>query len=244
MKRQLLFLTIILQGTIAFGQSKEQKKTEKWINKKDIRLNNPTTPDGFERQADCKGRPIYRKESNDTITLMTWGGSIAEDLKTFKKSTQEEGFNVFRYPSEVQKNGTVIVNRLTKYTFIWRNDTLYLLDDYNEAASKAQLKLMEDHFAKKISSEEYRRKLEEFDKSKYPYTPKFKIIYFKGIFNDNVRYEFSEKENFRMESVSLVDRWTENGTTFFEINLDTHTKGRHGFSEDMKHLERNNCRKK
>jgi hypothetical protein len=244
MKRQLIFLTIILQATITFGQSKEQKKTEKWLVKKDIQLNNPETPEGFERQSDCKGRPIYRKESADTIVLMTWGGSIAEDLKTFKKSTKEEGFNVLRYPSEVQKNGTVIVNRMTEYTFIWRNDTLYLLDDYNESASKAHLKLMEDHFAMKISTEEYQRQLEEFDASKYPFTPKFKIVYFKGIFKDSDNYEFSETENFRKESVSLVDKWTENGQTYFEINLDTHTNGRHRFSEDMEHLERNNCRKK
>lgn len=244
MKRQLIFLTIILQATITLGQSKEQKKTEKWLNKKEIQLNNPETPEGFERQTDCKGRPIYRKESADTITLMTWGGSIAEDLKTFKKTTQESGFNIYRFPSEVQKNGTVIVHRMSESTFIWRNDTLYLLDTYNEAAAKAHLKIMEDHFAKKISTEEYRRQLESFDDSKYPFTPKFKIIYYKGIFNDSDRYEFSEKENFRMESVSLVEMWTESGTTYLEINLDTHTNGRHRFSEDMKHLERNNCRKK
>tara|TARA_Y100000589_G_scaffold332344_1_gene392087 strand:- start:55116 stop:55850 length:735 start_codon:yes stop_codon:yes gene_type:complete len=244
MKRQLIFLTIILQATITLGQTKEQKKTEKWLNKKGIQLNTPKTPEGFERQTDCKGRPIYRKESADTITLITWNGSIAEDLKKFKKTTQEPGFNIYKYPSEVQKNGTVIVNRMSESKFIWRNDTLYLLDTYNEAAAKAQLKLMEDNFAKKISTEEYRRNLESFDESKYPFKPKFKIIYYKGIFKDSYRYKFSKKENFRMESVSLVEMWTENGRTFYEINLDTHTNGRYRFSEDMKYLERNNCRKK
>jgi len=211
------------------AQTKVHNKTEKWIDKKEIELNNPITPEGFERQTDCKGRPMYRRESSDTIELFTWGGSIAEDLKTFKKSTKDKDFNVYRYPSEIQKNGTVIVHRISKRTFIWKNDTLYLLDDYNQAAAKAQLNLMEDHFAKKISTEEYRKKLEEFDESKYPFTPKFKIIYFKGIFDQDNRYDFSEEENFRKESVSLIAKWSENETTYFEINLDTHTNGRHRF---------------
>ena len=132
---------------------------------------------------------------------------------------------------------------MSKHTFIWQNDTLYLLDDYNQAAAKAQLKLMEDHFAKKISTEEYSKKLKEVDESKYPFTPKFKVIYFKGIFDNGDKYDFSENENFRKESVALIDKWTENGTIYYEINLETHTNGRHKFSEEMKMLERNNCRK-
>ena len=244
MKRVTIIFIFILQSTISFAQTEELKQTEKWIVKNDIELNSPLTPIGFERKTDCKEQPIYRKNISDTIVLYTWGGSIAEDLDKFKLTTQEEGFNIYRYPTKIQKNGTVIVNRMSQHEFIWRNDTLYLLDDYNEAASKARLKLMKDRFADKISKDQYEKELKEFDESKYPFTPKFKIIYFTGIFDNSIYYVFAEKENFRQEKVELIDKWMENGKMYYEINLDTYTNGRYRFTDDLTEIERNNCRKK
>src|SRR5690606_28097118 len=148
-------------------------------------------------------RPMYRKDNGDTIILYTWGGSIAEDLKTFKKSTNQVGFNIYRYPVKVQNNGTVVVNRMAKQTYVWRSDTLYLLDEYNKSAADAHSKLTNAHWAKEISTEEYKKKLKEFDESKFPYEPQFKIIYFKGIFEKGKSYQFVETENFRSETVEL-----------------------------------------
>ena len=61
---------------------------------------------------------------------------------------------------------------MSKHTFIWQNDTLYLLDDYNQAAAKL---IRGRPFRKKISTEEYSKKLKEVDESKYPFTPKFEV---------------------------------------------------------------------
>jgi hypothetical protein len=241
MRKLILFITI-LQWTFCFSQSNEQKKTQKWIDKMEIQLNNPITPEGYIRQSDCKEQPIYRKEISDTIILYTWGGSIAEDLKTFKETTIEEGFNVYRYPSKVQSNGTVVVTRMSKDVFVWRNDSLYLLDSYNETASEAFIQIMKDHSAKKITTEEYKQKMENFDDNNYLYTPKFKVIYFNGIFENSESYKFAQNQNFREEAVILKSKWTSNGITYIEFNLDTHTNGRYRIATNLSWIESNNCK--
>ncbi len=244
MKKQVLLITIILSSTISFAQSGNQQETEKWIKKEDIELNNPVPPIGFSLEYDCKGYPIYRKDIADTIIIFCYNGAIAEDLKTFQKTVKETGFNSFRYPTKVQSNGTVIVNKISKNVFVWRKDTLFLLDEYNDAFAKEQLKLMDKFLSKKITRQEYEKSIENLDESNYPFAPQFKIIYFKGIFDNEDYYRFTTDQNFRNEGVQLVSKWTENGKIYYEINLKTYTNGRYRFSEDMRILERNNCRKK
>ncbi len=78
-----------------------------------------------------------------------------------------------------------------------------------------------------------KQKLKEFDKSQHLYSPKFKTIYFKGIFENDNAYLFKHHQNFRNEKVNLINKWSENGKIHYEINLHTHTDGRYRFSEDM-----------
>ncbi len=243
-KNYIVIFIIIVHSGISLAQTNEQRKTKKWLEKNNIALNMPITPSGFYRQTDCKGNPIYRKELSDTIILYNWNGSIVEELEPFKKTTKKVGFNTYQYPIEILGNGTILVNLMSKREFIWRNDTLYFLDDFNEDGVIAHIKYMDEVYYEGISMDEYEKKLKEFDISKYPYTPKFKIIYFKGIFDNSNFYEFSEKENFRKEKVVFIAKWNEGGKTIYEINLDTHTNGRYRFTDDMSKIEENNCRKK
>lgn len=210
--------------------------------KKGINLTNPNTPKDFDKFIDCKSRPSYIRHSGDTIFLYSWNGSSAQTLKEFKKTTKDNGFNTYNYPSLVQGNGTVIVNKLSLRIFIWRNDTLYMFDDYNSDLAAAEMTIMFEYFDKKISKKEYETKMKNLDRSKYPFTPKFKTIFFKGIFdNDNI-YIFSHDQNFKEESVEFIKKYEENNVNYIEINLKTYTDGRFRFSDDLKHIERNNCK--
>ena len=199
-------------------------------------------PLGFDKFFDCESRPAYIKHSGDTILLYSWNGSIAKTLKEFKKVSKQKDFNVLTYPSEVQSNGTVITNSIALRIFLWRSDTLYLFDDYNLELSRAQMAIMFDYFDNKITEKEYKTQMKKIDISKYPFAPSFKAIYFTGIFDNGETFQFDSIQNFRKESVRLVKRWNKNGTNYFEINLNTHTNGRHRFSADLKHLERTNCK--
>ncbi len=74
-------MVAIAQSVIVIAQTKEQKKIGKYFASNNIILNSPTTPTDFDRYTDCKGKPIYRKDSAETIIIYAWGGSVAEDIE-------------------------------------------------------------------------------------------------------------------------------------------------------------------
>lgn len=240
MKHRILLITLFFLSTFCVGQTPEQEKLDKWLSKHDIELNKPVAPSGFIQTTDCKSRPLYRMNRGDTIVLYHAGSSIAQDLKTFKKTVTDPDYNVFIFPSKTQNNGTVIVNHLIKSTFIWRNDTLYLGDDYNKNASEATGKALSDFLNKRITQEEYRT----IASSYVPMKERFKVIYYTGLFSAGRNYQFTEAQNFRKESIVLVNRWLDGELRMSEVNLKTHTNGRYRFSGDMSILETTNCYEK
>jgi len=226
---------------LSIGQDPPKLKIDKWMEKNRIKLNAPVPPAGFTFFYDCRMKPAYRRVSGDTITLYTWGGNLAERLDTFKETFKSPDFNVFRYPSKTQTNETVIVERLTRRDFLWRNDTLYVLDSYNKERATRSLKLMEDHWAKNLSDEEYEAQMKDLDGQDFGFVSKYKAIYFTGIFDNGKSYTFSVSQNFRLETVHWTGASFSEGKKIFEIKLDTHTDGRYRFSEDMMMLETANC---
>lgn len=242
MKQILLVHFLLYISTQCLSQTVEKTMVENWVKNRNIYLNNPTAPIGYTRTTDCDERPVYRKNYGDSISLFTWAGGIAMDTIMLKAAILDSGFNIYTYPSEVQDNGTVFINWMKERTYLWRNDTLYLLDDYNSDAAKLGLKSLEDLRSHKITSEEFGRILDELHSDKYPEVPHFKIIYFKGIFNGGPSYQFTKNENYLEETVTLNAKWTEDGVDYIEINLKTHTQGRHRFSSNLEILELSNCR--
>lgn len=236
-----LSFALLALSTVLVGQEPPKLKIDKWIDQKGITMNSPIAPAGFTSFLDCQMRPAYRRVSGDTITLYTWGGSIAEDLETFKKSVASPDFNVFRYPTKTQTIETVVVVRMGRRDFIWRHDTLYVLDSYNKERATRSLKLMEDHWAKTLTDEEYEKQMKELEGQNFGFVPQYKAIYFTGIFDKMRSYTFGPTENFRGETVHWTGASFSEGKKIFEINLDTHTDGRYRFSEDMMMLETANC---
>jgi hypothetical protein len=186
-------------------------------------------------------KPAYRQDSGDTITLYTYDGSIAEDLKTFKETAKSKDFNIFRYPTATQDNETVIVVKMGRSDFIWRNDTLYVLDSYNAERNTQAIKVMEEHWAGTLNDNEYGSRMKELEGEDFGFKPRYKAIYFTGIFNENHSYTFPATENFRHETVSWTGASFMQGKKYFEINLVTNHDGRYRFSEDMNVLETTNC---
>ena len=241
MHRIQLIISLLLCSIISQAQSALQEQTEKWMKDNHIKLNNPTVPEGFIQFRDCKSNLNYKRVSGDSIFLFSQGGAIAEELETFKQSTREPNFNSLRYPYSIQRNGTVVVISFKLHKFIWRNDTLYLYDDFNSDANEAFLQIMKDYSAKIISEEAYKKQLKEFDQTKYPVYPKLKAIYFNEIFKNSSSYTFNKDQNFRKETVYLVKRDNEGRKEILEINLDTHSNGRYRFSSDLAIIEAVNC---
>jgi len=240
MKHCIPLLLFALTAITSIGQTAEQKKLDKWLAKHNIELNNPKAPEGFIQTTDCKSRPLYRQNKGDTIILYHGGSSIAQDLKTFKETLKDPNYGTLIYASKTQKNGTLIVHHFIKSRFIWRNDTLYIGDTYNEKASEETIKALDDFLNKRITSNEYG----EIASSYKPSKERFKVIYYRGLFSSKTKYQFTQEENFRKESITLIDRWIDEEKLVLQVNLKTNTNGRYTFNSDMTLLETTHCNQK
>ncbi|RYM35736.1 hypothetical protein ERX46_01710 [Brumimicrobium glaciale] len=241
MKTIILTLVIILNSIFIIAQNKNQLELENWIKSNGIEFNKTTREIGFEPFTDCKNRPAYRKVIGDTIIVRSWGGSVAENLETFKKTALAPDFYIKKYATKVQKNATVVVSFLVDDIFIWRNDTLYLFDTSNLEKSRESITLMEKKWRKEINEGKYEKELKKLERKEYGFVPKFKAIYYSGIFEDKNGYRFLEHENFREELVLLIKRGNENGKEVIHFQLITHTNGWYRISTDLSQLENTRC---
>src|SRR5690606_19959641 len=183
----------------------------------------------------------YRKIIGDTIIIYSRGGSIAEDIESLNESIKDKRFNIYRYPKKTQNNGTIIIQEMRKWTFLARNDTLYLLDEYDERKSEEHIKIMDSFLKGKITESEFRKKVDKNELKDFGFKPKFKVIYFKGIFDKSNSYTFKVNQNFRKENVTLLKSWKEKDKTYYKINLETWTAGKYVISEDFEFINTEIC---
>ena len=242
MKKHVIILILTISSTFSFAQDMRLKNLEKWIEKNNIVFNSPTCPEGFEYFQNCNEIHAYRKIIGDTIIVYSRGGSIAEDIEALNKSIQEERFNIYSYPKEIQNNGTIIIQKMRKWTFLSRNDTLYLLDNYDKRKRIENSKILSAFLTGEISETEFNKQTKDNESKDFGFVPKFKMIYFKGIFDKKNNYKFNVNQNFREEDVTLLKSWNENDKTYYKINLKTWTAGKFVISEDFEFINTEICK--
>ncbi|TNJ40922.1 hypothetical protein KFZ70_15040 [Tamlana fucoidanivorans] len=242
MKNHILTL-IFLKVSFASLAQKQTPELDNWIKTNNIEFNNPNAPNGFEHFLNCDKIHAYRKTIGDTIIIYSRGSSIAENIEQLKKSIKKREFNVYRYPAYKQSNGTIVMQNLRKWTFLRRNDSLYLLDTNNDKKIKSHTQISMDFMTKKINKEEFLKKVAENDKKDFGFQPKFKLIYWNGIFDQTNQHTFNKKENFRQEKVQLIKQWVKNDQIFYKIKLETNTAGDYTFSEDFSFINTEICEK-
>jgi len=242
MIKKLTFILGLLFTQCNHGQFWKYHELKALIKENKIELNNPNQIEGFTRYIDCDSNFAYKKTIKDTIVFYTWSIEIAQTIDEFKKTIKDSTFNKFIYPEYVQDNGTVVVVYLEKKEFIYRNDTLYLLDTFNDELSKAGGKLFKELTKRNTPTDSFEYYYNNLKKQYTDFKPRFKTVYFKGIFDKGDKYSFPSNLNFREETVLLEETWIQDGTKCFKIHLTpTHDSGIYTFSEDMKFIDYENC---
>lgn len=237
------FLAIVLIS--CSNSSKESIKKEiDHCEKIDIELNNPTPPDGYRRYFDCDSNAVYKFIHEDTIRIYSWAGSFAVDEKEMSSLQLEDDFNMFRYPKLKQKNGTYLMVVLELTEFLFRNDTLYLLDTYNDVQVEKMLEINSQMMNGEISKIEYENKISEVSKQDFGFIPMYKAIYYVGIFDKESFIVLPNQINHRGESVTLVSKWKKNGKDYYEIVLHSERTSDQLFifNEDMSYLDLEGCK--
>lgn len=242
MRQVIIILILYFSFYNCLAQKNNVRELNTWIKENNVKFGSPTTPKGYIRFLDCGEIIAFKKKIGDTLVIYSRSHTIAEDIKKLSKSILDKDWNVLRYPKKIQKNQTILIQNMRKHTFLIKSDTIYLLDEYDKKKSDTYLKILKRYFDNKITKEKFKRLAQENETKDYGYTPKFKIIYFKGIFYKSNTYSFSKKENFRKEYVSLINSWIENEIKYFEINLNTHTAGKYVISEDFIFINTETCK--
>lgn len=240
MKRYCFLLALLALMKISKGQVYE--KTMNWVQQNNIELNNPKPPAGFIRSFSCDSSAVYKKRIGDTIIFYNWTHTIAETLPEFIEIYKRPEYNITKYPKKVQKNGTIIVVTLRADTFIYRNDSLYLLDEDRDYFVTQFIENMELLQKKQIDSVTFENRMKEaklIDERDYP--PKFKLIFHKKLFKKSNSILLKKDVNFKEERVELVRKWKQNGKRCYEINLHQDRDGRYIFNSDMIFLDWENC---
>lgn len=98
------------------------------------------------------------------------------------------------------------MTRLEKHVFLWRKDTLFMWDNFNYQKLEDELGILDAFSKKELTKSQYRDRIQSLAQKHYNVEPKFKVIYFDGIFNEGNKYIFTEKLNFRREVVELRQR--------------------------------------
>lgn len=238
----LIVISILFLSTININaQEKSDKELKKWMKENNIVFNSPFTPDGFTRFLDCDNVFAFKKEIGDTLIIYSRGGSIAENIDELNESVKDPIWNSLRYPKYSQNNGTIVIQIMRKRVFLINKDTLYLLDVYDDLKAAEHLKLTKKLIEKNITISEFEKLALENSTKDYGFVPKFKAIYFTGIFNKSEHYQFSKDKNFREESVYLINAWNDDEKEYFEINLETNTAGKFIISEDFDFINTEKC---
>lgn len=206
MNKWIFFFLIMVVCQNLSSQTRDYMQTKEWLDQHNIELNQPKGIEGFDHFVDCDSNHSFRKIVGDTIILYSKGGSAPKSLSEFKELILHQSYNVTRYPSLIQKNGTILMTNLDKLVFIWRNDTLYLWDDTNYEKQEDFMVLQKRYSTQEINFTEFKTRVEDLEHKEYNnYSPRFKVIYFKGIFINNVTYTFSQELNFKKETVKLIN---------------------------------------
>jgi|GEM_PF-1117896 len=222
-------------------QNDRERETAAWLVANNITFDNPRCPEGFEYFQNCPEKHAYRMIKGDTIIIYSSGGGMQYNLRRLKEAFAKKDFNVFEYPIDNQGDGNVYVQFMQKRTFLLRNDSLYLYDEYDKKKETALMKYMNSNPREKFSDAEIQAELKKIADQDYGYTPKFKLIYFKGIFSNGSTYQFSKSQNFREESVSLKSEWTDGDKRYNKINLKTYTAGTYIIADDFSFINTDKC---
>ncbi|MDR2271906.1 MAG: hypothetical protein LBF27_13460 [Sphingobacterium sp.] len=222
-------------------QNDLEKETAAWLAANKISFDNPQCPEGFEYFQNCPEKHAYRMIKGDTIIIYSSGGGMQYNLRRLKEAFAQKDFNIFEYPIYNQGDGNVYVQFMRKRTFLLRNDSLYLYDDYDKKKEAAIMKYLNSNPREKFSDAEIQTELKKIEAQDYGYTPQFKLIYFKGIFNNGSTYQFSKSQNFREESVSLKSEWTDGHKRYYKINLKTYTAGTFIIADDFSFINTDKC---
>jgi hypothetical protein len=184
MKIRLLILILVTANILHAQNSLKLDSTIDFIREKEIKLNTVTPPAGFSVYYNCDSLLFMKGTFGDTIKIWTPATEWYQDLEKFKEIIKNERFGKTQFAKSIDNDGRIYVSSYHQTEFIYRNDSLFQIENSNSTPSEPLTELFSDFFSKKIDKKTFETRLDSLrliEKRQAVYTPK--LIFAKTMFH-------------------------------------------------------------
>jgi hypothetical protein len=212
-----------------------------------IVLNTLTPPYGYSVYYNCDSMLFIRGDFSDTIKIWTVGLEWAYTLSQFKDLTLTPSYRKNVFAKSLMSDGRILVDTYTETQFIFRNDSLYQIEDtvslpqeYFDLTVKNTLGLIPDAVVKPLKDS-----IESLYKDRHIYVPK--LIFTKGMFKPGkTKVKLSKKVNYMQDEIELESQWIEGQKKCYVIRINNRFKGEktsyaYAIDEDLKFIWWQGC---
>ena len=239
----ILFSTRTLsQDSIAFIATRDYFKANS------IALNTIKPREGYVVYYNCDSMLFVRGDFSDTIKIWTPGIEWAHTLEQFRDVLDKPEYGKTVFAKSILPDGRILVDTYMETVFIWRNDSLYQIED-TVSKPPEYFSLTVDHVLGKIDDATFSRKKDSIEllyEGRHAYVPK--LIFARNMFsNGKKKIKLSKKFNYEQDEIELGREWVENNKKCFIIRINNKlgkekTSYAYAISEDIKFVFWEGCR--
>lgn len=247
--RYTFLMSAVLALVTTFAQDSSFKATQKFILRRNIKLNYLPAPKGFTRYYNCDSMLFLRGDFADTIRIWTPGVEWAYDLNRFKEFTTKPEYGKTAFAKSILSDGRIMVSSYHETIFIYRNDSLYEVNNITELPPE-YIALIRRRMIGTIEDSVFERKMRDIislHDSISVFVPK--LIFCKKMFAPGrKKVRLSKKVNFERDEIFLEKEWIEDFKKCYLVRINNIEGGQkttyaYAINEDMKFIWWQGCRK-
>ncbi len=222
MKKSLFILMFL--PFISFSQiNSERKAIQKFLDSLHIKINRPIPPPGFKIYYGCDSTVFMKKMKGDSISIMKAGQEADMDMAWLRDELRQPDFNQLEFPRAWTDDGRIIVTRYNETKFLFRHDSLFEGDSDNDVNIDSVSMLVKDFTENKLDSTKFNELVKQmYDRHEKGF--RYKFIFNKNMFSKTTTVKVDSKLNFREDTITLMNKKKEKGTTIYMIKIEEHQK--------------------
>ncbi len=191
---------------------------------------------------------FLRGDFSDTIKIWTPGLEWVHTLEQFKELMTSPQYGKTFFPKSILSDGRVMVDTYLETQFIFRNDSLFELDD-TVSKPPEYFQLVVKQVQGLIDVATYKKRRDSIDsiyKDKHAYIAK--LIFAKEMFKSGRRkVKLTSKVNYARDEIQLERQWYEDGKKCYLIRINNVEDGdtisyAYAIDEDLKFVWWQGCK--
>jgi len=247
MKTLIIIISFLISGSAFSQDDSDFILSWNYFKANKLAVNAIEPPKGFNIFYNCDSMLFVRGDFSDTIKIWTPGSEWAHTLDQFKKVVNKPGYGKTFFAKSIMSDGRILVANYMETVFIFRNDSLYQIED-TVSKPKEYYSMLVDHMLGRMNETTYRHKRDSIDvlyRDRHAYISK--LIFTKNMFRDGEKnVKLSSKANYEKDEIKLERQWVENGKKCYLIRINNRfenekTTYAYAINEDIKFIWWEGC---